>query len=71
MKSQRPDFIQEDIDALEAARKDANCYHVDCLLNELQGTINSAAADGIITEEFADYLWGVYITGNIKNEKAN
>ena len=64
-----PDYIQADIDALEAGRADPNCNYVDCLLNELQGTINSSAVNGDISDELADYLWGVYITGDIKKEE--
>jgi hypothetical protein len=63
------DEIQADIDALEAGLADPNCTCVDCLLNELQGTINSFAINGDISDELADYLWRVYITGDIKKEE--
>ena len=31
--------------------------YLDCLINELQGSINSAWVDGDITEEQCDYLY--------------
>lgn len=37
--------------------------HLDCLENELQGSINSAFVDGEITEEQCDYLYKKYIYG--------
>lgn len=38
--------------------------YLDCLYNELQGSINSAFVDGDISEEQCDYLYDKYIWGN-------
>ena len=39
--------------------------HLDCLINELQGSVNSAWVDGDITEEQCDYLYKKYIHGGV------
>ena len=56
-----PDFIQKDIDALQAGLNDPNCFHVDCLVEELAATINSAATNGDISDDDADWLFRVYL----------
>ena len=35
--------------------------YLDCLINEVQGSVNSAFVDGVITEEQCDYLYKKYI----------
>lgn len=35
--------------------------YLDCLIDELQGSVNSAVVDGDITEEQCDYLYKKYI----------
>ncbi len=35
--------------------------YLDCLIDELQGSVNSAFVDGDITEEQCDYLYKKYI----------
>ena len=59
-----PDFIQEDIDALHKGMNDPNCGYVDCLIEELAATINSAASHGDITDDDADWLFKVYLHRN-------
>jgi len=39
--------------------------YIDCLINEVQGSINSAFVDGDITEEQCDYLFKKYVYGGI------
>lgn len=39
--------------------------YLDCLVNELQGSVNSAFVDGDITEEQCDYFYRKYIYGGI------
>ena len=38
--------------------------YLDCLINELQGSVNSAFVDGDITEEQCDYFYRKYIYKN-------
>ena len=38
-----------------------NVTYLDCLIDELQGSVNSAFVDGEITEEQCDYLYQRYI----------
>ena len=39
--------------------------YLDCLINELQGSVNSAFVDGDITEEQCDYFYRKYIYGGL------
>ena len=39
--------------------------YLDCLINELQGSVNSAFVDGDITEEQCDYFYKKYIYGGL------
>ena len=39
--------------------------YLDCLIDELQGSVNSAFVDGDITEEQCDYFYRKYIYGGI------
>ena len=39
--------------------------YLDCLINELQGPVNSAFVDGDITEEQCDYFYRKYIYGGL------
>lgn len=55
-----PANLQRDIDALEQGKKDKVLY-VDCLLDELYGSINADFWAGIITKEQADYLRNKYL----------
>ena len=57
-----PKYLEEDLKKLKEGIKD-NVSYLDCLLNELQGSVNSAFVDGDITEETMRlflskiYLW--------------
>lgn len=55
-----PNYLQQDLENLKKGIKDKVSY-IDCLLNELQGSVNSAFVDGDITEEQCDYLYKKYI----------
>ena len=55
-----PKFLDNDIKALEEGIKNKVSY-VDCLINEVQGSANSACVDGIISEEQRDYIFRKYV----------
>lgn len=56
-----PDYVQRDIDALQAGLGDPNCSYVDCLIEEFAATVNSAASAGDISDEAADWLFWKYL----------
>lgn len=58
-----PPYLENDLKKLKEGLK-TKPLHLDCLYNELQGSINSAYVDGDITEEQCDYLYDKYIWGN-------
>ena len=55
-----PPYLQHDINALIEGKKKQVLY-VDCLIDEVYGSINSAYYDGCITKEQADYLRQKYL----------
>jgi len=55
-----PGYLRRDIEALEKGRE-ANSSVLDCLYNEVQGSINSAMWDREISKELADLLWETYL----------
>ena len=55
-----PKYLEEDLAKLKEGMKN-NVSYLDCLINELQGSVNSAFIDGDITEEQCDYLYKKYI----------
>lgn len=55
-----PIYLQKDIDAWIEGVKN-NVSHLDCLHNELYGSINSAYWGYEITEEQKDYLFDKYL----------
>ena len=55
-----PNYLEEDLKKLKEGIKN-NVSYLDCLINELQGSINSAFIDGDITEKQCDYLYKKYI----------
>lgn len=57
-----PKYLEEDIKRLKEGRKNKSTL-LDCLINEVQGSINSAYVDGDITEEQCDYLYKKYVYG--------
>lgn len=61
MEKNLPPYLQHDIDALIEGRKDKTCLHIDCLEDEVYGSINSAYVDGRISEDQAWYLREKYL----------
>lgn len=59
-----PKYLEEDLERLKEGIKNKS-KHLDCLINELQGSVNSAWVDGDITEEQCDYLYKNYIHGGL------
>ena len=55
-----PSYLERDLKNLKEGIKNKVSY-LDCLIDELQGSINSAWVDGDITEEQCDYLYKKYI----------
>lgn len=55
-----PTYLQKDIDALKKGVAE-NSSLLDCLLDEVYGSINSAYWDQTITEEQATYLRKKYL----------
>ncbi len=61
-----PSYLENDLNNLKVGMKN-NVSYLDCLIDELQGSINSAYVDGEISEEQCDYLYKKYI----RMEKGN
>lgn len=60
--SKYPDFLQNDLDAFLQAQNDPSKEMVlDCLMNELEGSIKAAASFGTITNEEAEELLYKYL----------
>lgn len=57
-----PKYLEKDLKNYKEGLKKKSKY-LDCLINELQGSVNSAWVDGEITEEQCDYLYKKYING--------
>lgn len=55
-----PPYLQHDINALIEGKKKQVLY-LDCLFDEVYGSINSAYYDGCLTKEQADYLRQKYL----------
>ena len=55
-----PEYLQNDLDALVKGYKERPLY-LDCLYNEVQGSINLAWYGNEITEEQAIYLREKYL----------
>ena len=55
-----PSYLERDLQNLKEGIKN-NVSYLDCLIDELQGSVNSAFVDGDITEEQCDYLYKKYI----------
>ena len=55
-----PVYLENDLKNLKEGLKNKVSY-IDCLIDELQGSVNSAFVDGDITEEQCDYLYTYYI----------
>ena len=59
-----PTYLENDLKNLKEGIKNKVKY-LDCLINELQGSVNSAFIDGDITEEQCDYFYRKYIYGGL------
>ena len=59
-----PTYLENDLKNLKEVIKNKVKY-LDCLINELQGSVNSAFVDGDITEEQCDYFYRKYIYGGL------
>lgn len=55
-----PKYLAQDLAAYKKGLAEGSPF-LDCLINELQGSINSAFVDGDITEEQCDYLYTTYV----------
>ena len=55
-----PPYLEKDLENLKKGIKNKVSY-LDCLIDELQGSVNSAFVDRDITEEQCDYLYKKYI----------
>lgn len=55
-----PPYLEHDIKALIKGEKE-NCHYLDCLQDEVYGSINAAYYGNQITEEQADYLRKKYL----------
>ena len=55
-----PKYLENDIKNLKEGLKN-NVSYIDCLINEVQGSTNSAFVDGDISEEQCDYIYEKYI----------
>lgn len=60
-----PKYLERDLTNLKEGLKNGVNY-IDCLIDELQGSINSAFVDGDISEEQCDYLYKKYIRMEMK-----
>ena len=57
-----PKYLENDLKNLKEGIKNKVSY-LDCLIDELQGSVNSVWVDGDITEEQCDYFYRKYIYG--------
>jgi len=62
-----PIYLEKDLNNLKEGIKN-NVSYLDCLIDELQGSINSAYVDGEISEEQCDYLYKKYIRMEKEND---
>lgn len=64
-----PDFLQKSINDCIRGESE-QCGYLDCLYDDLYGSINSAQWGGDITKEQADYLRKKYLFGENQENKA-
>ena len=62
-----PIFLENDIKTLKEGIKN-NVSNIDCLENEVQGSVNSAWVDGLISDKQKDYLYNKYILRRWEND---
>lgn len=58
-----PKYLKHDIDEYLKYKDDKTCLHIDCLLDEIYGSINAALYDNEITLNQAKYLRNKYCYG--------
>lgn len=63
-----PLYLQNDINNLVNELKKEKSTIIDCLMDEVYGSINSAYYDNEITKEEADYLRSKYYFGNSEDD---
>ena len=57
-----PEYLIHDINEYEKHKDDKSCTFIDCLQDEIQGSINMALInDRIISEEYAQHLRKKYL----------
>lgn len=56
-----PKYLLHDIEEYLKNKDDPTCTVIDCLLDEIYGSINSALYSGEITQEMAEYLREKYL----------
>ena len=62
-----PPYLENDLKNLKKGLKN-NVSYIDCLRDELQGSVNSAWVDGDISDEQCDYLYKKYIRMEKEND---
>ncbi len=62
-----PKYLEEDIEKYKEGLKNKSSV-IDCLMNELQQSINCAFVNNQITEKQCDYLYKKYIYGGKNND---
>ena len=62
-----PVYLEEDLKRFKEGKKN-NSSLLDCLICELQDSINCPFVDKEITEEQCDYLYKKYIYGGKEND---
>lgn len=62
-----PTYLEKDLKRFKEGKKNKSSL-LDCLICELQDSINCAYVDKEITEEQCDYLYDKYIYGGSKSD---
>lgn len=63
-----PSYVLNDINNLKEGIKN-NVSYIDCLENELQGSVDSAYIDDVISKSQRDYLYEKYLGWRKNNDK--
>lgn len=68
-----PEYLKHDIEEYLKHKDDKKCTYIDCLIDEIYGSINSALYSYEITDEQARYLRDKYCYGYdwAKGEKSD
>lgn len=62
-----PKYLEKDLKEFKKGKKNKSKF-LDCLICELQDSINCAFVDKEITEKQCDYLYKKYIYGGINSD---